>query len=510
MTVVPNGLYLPLDYFSVTTWGSCLWQLVAFCAIISLVWSGALVTAGAASLDKALTLNLETKGCFEGSARYAAIVDHAKQPVVAFSKTFVFSSFISLENCPGKSNVVPIDDTFRYPAIEGFAVLWIRYDDEVSRRIDDRCLRFNAEIVEKTDIRRFLFGDSRGAEHMRNYGRSPAVIRNIHERSWKSNCCWAFHPIAQISGHGVLIETGEYVRTPARFVELLGGNSSLRIHNTGLPVINGVLKIGDSNERGGQNYLNEVREFKIKKTLFARGLPIALGWLIISSIAWLWLAKIAHDRQSALLTITAVVVLVSSIPIFFVILLWSDGYFSENASTALGNDASATRYRSTENVGVFSIVVAELKLSDVQRQVLFADLVESAHDATFQQRPKTIDGLSVNRADDVFVESVPNEGVRKIFAEVPIAASVIGRQQADLVGYGFTNETFQSVGIGMFNNPRHHVALALYGANDGYLAGACAARTAATLIPMLVAGLSRRYRFRPLLRRQRASQACVR
>jgi hypothetical protein len=89
-------------------------------------------------------------------------------------------------------------------------------------------------------------------------------------------------------------------------------------------------------------------------------------------------------------------------------------FFSENVSAAAGIDASATCYSRAENIGVFTIVVPELKLSDVQRQILFADLVERPHDATLHQRPEAINCLSVDRADDVLTGRVANDLVRRL------------------------------------------------------------------------------------------------
>ena len=47
-----------------------------------------------------------------------------------------------------------------------------------------------------------------------------------------------------------------------------------------------------------------------------------------------------------------------------------------------------TGNRCAENVGVMPIIVAELKLGHVQRQILAADFVVAAHDAALNQRPE--------------------------------------------------------------------------------------------------------------------------
>ena len=48
----------------------------------------------------------------------------------------------------------------------------------------------------------------------------------------------------------------------------------------------------------------------------------------------------------------------------------------------------ASRNRRSEDVRIFSIVVAELKFRDAKRQIFAADFVEASHDAALNQRPK--------------------------------------------------------------------------------------------------------------------------
>ena len=62
----------------------------------------------------------------------------------------------------------------------------------------------------------------------------------------------------------------------------------------------------------------------------------------------------------------------------------------------------------SKNVFVLPVVVAELKLRDIQRQVLGADLVEGADHAALEDRPETLNRVRVDRADDV--RACPNAG----------------------------------------------------------------------------------------------------
>lgn len=50
----------------------------------------------------------------------------------------------------------------------------------------------------------------------------------------------------------------------------------------------------------------------------------------------------------------------------------------------------ASLNRRSENVSVFAVIIAELELSDVQRYAIFADRMQRADGAAFEDRP-TID-----------------------------------------------------------------------------------------------------------------------
>src|SRR5579872_4399307 len=92
-----------------------------------------------------------------------------------------------------------------------------------------------------------------------------------------------------------------------------------------------------------------------------------------------------------------------------------DAVMTENASASLRDGASATCYGSAEDIRVVPVVVAELELCDVERQVFGAHLVERAHDAALDERPKAVDRLSVDGTDHVFTATMPDEMMRELF-----------------------------------------------------------------------------------------------
>ena len=57
--------------------------------------------------------------------------------------------------------------------------------------------------------------------------------------------------------------------------------------------------------------------------------------------------------------------------------------------------------RCSENVAIEAVVVSELKLRDVQRQIFLADLVEATDNSALEDAPKAFNRVRVNCADDV-------------------------------------------------------------------------------------------------------------
>ena len=97
----------------------------------------------------------------------------------------------------------------------------------------------------------------------------------------------------------------------------------------------------------------------------------------------------------------------------------------------------------SEDVDVAPIVVSKLKLTDVQRQIFAADLVEAPHNAALNQRPEAVDRLRMDRADDMLTSTVIDDRVREVFVKLPIGSIVVAARKADLGRNGFANEADQ-------------------------------------------------------------------
>jgi hypothetical protein len=150
---------------------------------------------------------------------------------------------------------------------------------------------------------------------------------------------------------------------------------------------------------------------------------------------------------------------------------------------------SASANRRSENVGIETVVISELKLRDVQRHIFGADFVECADHAALEDRPKAFNRVRVDRADHIAVRCMVH-GLVLVFGEVVIDRVFIGRQQADLVRNHFAHERFSIDAGYVIEHAGDYVAFAAYCADDRSFARAGTPATAAALIEMFVLVLS--------------------
>src|SRR5262249_16685613 len=123
-----------------------------------------------------------------------------------------------------------------------------------------------------------------------------------------------------------------------------------------------------------------------------------------------------------------------------------------------------------EDVVLFSVVVSELELRNIEWQVLAADLMESADHAALNQGPEALDGLNVDDARDIFASGVRPHGGGKVVVHLPIGEIVVCADQADFVRAGFGDELPRGAHLDIFDDAGDDVALASYSASDGRLA----------------------------------------
>jgi len=148
--------------------------------------------------------------------------------------------------------------------------------------------------------------------------------------------------------------------------------------------------------------------------------------------------------------------------------------------------ASAPCYRFPKDVGIVAVVMAELKLRQVKRQILLADMVERADHSTFEQAPEVFDIVGVHFAAHIFSRAVlHNSMLETLGTQIAVAAVLVGRHQVYFVAYRFTHETVQGPNVSVFDHLADHVTLAGDGADHRSLAAGDAALTA-LFVPVAV------------------------
>src|ERR1041384_842528 len=86
-----------------------------------------------------------------------------------------------------------------------------------------------------------------------------------------------------------------------------------------------------------------------------------------------------------------------------------------------------------EYVRILAVIVAELELRNIQRQILLANLVESTNHAALNQRPEAFDCVGVDRADNVFTRTMIDNAMWKLSAQMQVSEILVSADQADFV-----------------------------------------------------------------------------
>src|SRR5690349_19466582 len=126
------------------------------------------------------------------------------------------------------------------------------------------------------------------------------------------------------------------------------------------------------------------------------------------------------------------------------------------ASASYHASASSPRYRLAENVGFVAVVVAELKFSQVERQILLADMVEAAHDTALEERPERFEIVGVNLAANVLASTMADGFMWEVFFQEAIAGMFVCRHQVDRFADGFTDERIECDRIRVLDNLADH------------------------------------------------------
>ena len=155
------------------------------------------------------------------------------------------------------------------------------------------------------------------------------------------------------------------------------------------------------------------------------------------------------------------------------------------AETFASVRVSAPCYGLAKDVFFVPIVEPELKLIQIQGQILLADIVIGANDSALQQRPKAFDALRVDIPAHVLTSGMPDELMLAVVnADCVVPAPFIRDNQRRVSLGNFANESSQGFGVGTLNYLADQVTLARDCADHSYLAGSRAA-TALILLAVL-------------------------
>src|SRR5450759_58087 len=139
---------------------------------------------------------------------------------------------------------------------------------------------------------------------------------------------------------------------------------------------------------------------------------------------------------------------------------------------------SCSRQHLRENGSGLPVVVPEGEFVQVERKIRLRDVVEVAHDASLQERPKAIDAPSVDCAPDVFTGRVVNGRVIVLPVKRIVAGVFFGGEDGAAGRDGFLHEPGKRCGVGVLDHLGDHVTLAGDGSDDGHLPGGSASALA--------------------------------
>ena len=152
--------------------------------------------------------------------------------------------------------------------------------------------------------------------------------------------------------------------------------------------------------------------------------------------------------------------------------------------------ASASCYRSLENIFVVAVVVDEGSFGNIERQIFAADVVIRADNRTLQCAPEAFNRVRMDRTDNVLARRVRHEFMREGVAKEAVAAVFVGREQRNFRADGFANEAVVGLGIRRRDHAGHDVPFAAHGTDNWRLAGTRSAALTVALVPMLVLRLA--------------------
>jgi len=113
-----------------------------------------------------------------------------------------------------------------------------------------------------------------------------------------------------------------------------------------------------------------------------------------------------------------------------------------------------------KDVGILSVVVSIRKFRQVQRQIVFAHLMERANHATLEQAPEGFNVIGMNVPTHVFFLGVIHDFMREIAGQSLIAGMLIRRNQGNRTADSLPDELAHGGTVSGFDDFADHIALA--------------------------------------------------
>ena len=149
----------------------------------------------------------------------------------------------------------------------------------------------------------------------------------------------------------------------------------------------------------------------------------------------------------------------------FIFSLWchlSSACWGPASSEAFASsDASASSEDISKNIGIVAVVIAKLKLREIERQVRLADIVVRSEDSPFKQRPTIVNICRVDVATHVLMAAMVHRTVVVSHrGEMPVASVLIRRYEINLIAYRFLDEFRERCRVRILNHLTDYVSFA--------------------------------------------------
>jgi hypothetical protein len=167
--------------------------------------------------------------------------------------------------------------------------------------------------------------------------------------------------------------------------------------------------------------------------------------------------------------------------------LAAPAFWTHDAGASASSDASASCYSFAENIGILPVVVAELEFSEVERQILLADMMKAPHNSALEQGPERFQIVGMDLAAYVLARAMANSFMRITKSlQIAITAMLVCSDQIDFFAYCLAYESIEGSRVRIFDNLADDISLPADGPDDSDLAAPNTASYVDLLIPMSI------------------------